>query len=171
MYVWALCVCIVCVHSVCVCTYTVYVCTVLCACTGSDPGGVHACPCFYSPSLVENEDFFPCCRYRFLTFSFLRCVTPFRTTTRISPMETLYIPPGCHGEPGSETTDRKLWRQDGANDTPFIYTLGPENSCSNMTMYYTRASFSNRGELPLVSQLLPLHTCPRLSRPMQSLGL
>lgn len=85
-------------------------------------------------------------------FLFLRCVTPFRTTMRISPMETLYILPGCHGEPGSETTDRKLWRQDGANDTSFIYST-------------PRASISDRGELPLDSQLPPLHTFPRLSRP------
>lgn len=107
---------------------------------------------FLFPLLVENEDLFPRFLYHFLSFSFLRCVLPFLTAIRIPPMETLFIPPGCHGEPGSKTTGRKLWRQDCVNDISFIYSA-------------PQASISNRGELPLDSQLPPFHIFPRLSRP------
>jgi hypothetical protein len=58
--------------------------------------------------LVQNEDFFPCFLYHFPSFSFLRCATPFLAAIRMLPMEILFIPPGCHGEAGSETTGRKL---------------------------------------------------------------
>jgi hypothetical protein len=68
------------------------------------------------------------------------------------PMEILFIPPGCHGEAGSETTGRKLWRQDCVNDTSFIYRA-------------PKASISDREELLLDSQLPPFHMFPRLSRP------